>query len=88
MAYAGRRYDQPDSVPSVDGFILQAPVSDREAAGQRVHKKALDDSLAKAESMIKSGQGQEILPGEVTAIMGSPPMPYTAYRWHSLFAPQ
>ncbi len=69
----------------VDGFILQAPVSDREAFGGLVSKEQIDESLAVAAEMIRSGQEDAIMPRDKL-----PPEfaePITAYRWNSLIAP-
>ncbi len=61
MAYAGKSYSQP-STKAVDGFILQAPVSDREAIGTQIRQSILQESLAKAADMIRTGLADEIMP--------------------------
>ncbi len=69
----------------VDGFILQGPVSDREAITPTMEKKALDESVAYAAQLLAEGRGDEIMPREKLPgeFRGSP---VSAYRWHSLAA--
>ncbi|PHH62718.1 hypothetical protein CDD81_6787 [Ophiocordyceps australis] len=64
--------------PSVDGFILQAPVSDREYLQTRnfYHRK-----LDAASKLIEAGKPNECIPRE-----GGVGPPLTAYRVYSLYA--
>ncbi|KAI9786590.1 MAG: hypothetical protein M1839_006139 [Geoglossum umbratile] len=69
--------------PAIDGAILQAPVSDREAIQMALSKEAYQQSVAAAQSLISNNQGSEILPSTLTSnIFG--PAPCSAYRWYSL----
>ena len=73
----------PDS-PAVDGYILLAPVSDREMASLITQPDELERSVKTARDMIDRGQEQEIMPkGSIPAVFYSP---VTAYRWYSLAA--
>jgi hypothetical protein len=74
----------------VDGFILQGPVSDREAiglatGGEEEKMRVVRESVEVAEGMVKNGKGEEVLGREVLPEewRGSP---VTAYRWWSLAA--
>ncbi|KAL8370403.1 hypothetical protein RB595_000670 [Gaeumannomyces hyphopodioides] len=69
----------------VDGFILQGPVSDREAFGPLVPKEELEAGVAKAADLVRSGRGDTIMPKDKLAEMFDAPI--TAYRYHSLLAP-
>ena len=73
----------PDS-PAVDGYILLAPVSDREMASLITQPDELERSVKTARDMIDRGREQEIMPkGSLPAVFYSP---VTAYRWYSLVA--
>jgi hypothetical protein len=75
-----KKYDNP----LVDGYILLAPVSDREAASTLTPSNELEQSIKVAEGMIKQGHDQETMPGgSIPPIFASP---ITAYRWYSLAA--
>ncbi|KXX74294.1 hypothetical protein MMYC01_208559 [Madurella mycetomatis] len=70
--------------PPVDGYILQSPVSDREAALLFMSPDILSRSLEVAKEMIESGRNGDPMPRDLL-----PPIfttPITAYRWHSLAA--
>ncbi|OBW68532.1 MAG: Uncharacterized protein AUREO_013830 [Aureobasidium pullulans] len=67
----------------VDGVILQAPVSDREAMVKDMDKKDYDGACKMAEDWVKEGKGEHILPLNVTADMfGRNPL--SARRWVAL----
>ncbi|KAL8423419.1 hypothetical protein RB596_003579 [Gaeumannomyces avenae] len=69
----------------VDGFVLQGPVSDREAFGPLVPREELEAGLASAAELVGSGRGNTIMPkDEIVEMFGAP---ITAYRYHSLLAP-
>ena len=73
----------PDS-PAVDGYILLAPVSDREMAGLFIPPDELERSVMAARALIDQGCEQEVMPkGSIPEIFHSP---VTAYRWYSLAA--
>ncbi|ROT42801.1 dolichol-phosphate mannosyltransferase [Sodiomyces alkalinus F11] len=77
MEYA-KRTDDP-----VDGFILQGPVSDRQAVEGLLEPEELQESIELAAEMIAEDRGEEMMtPEQVYHIY----KPVTAYRWHSLVA--
>jgi pimeloyl-ACP methyl ester carboxylesterase len=74
--------------PPVDGVILQAPVSDREALEEGVpendRKKIIEIAQTYA---VRNGQPEQVLPRDLgCGIFGKTPV--TAYRWLSLLSPQ
>jgi hypothetical protein len=76
MEYA-KRGESP-----VDGFILQGPVSDREAFTPLMGPEDLQRSLAAAKKMLDEGRGNEcMLPADLPSAFETP---MTAYRWFSL----
>lgn len=79
MEYAnyGKHQNEP-----VDGFILQAPVSDRE--GLAPVCPDMDDAIEYATKMIAEGKSDQLVPKDnVPSMVGAP---ITAYRLHSLLA--
>jgi hypothetical protein len=67
----------------VDGFILQAPVSDRDSL--EIICTDWERNLAVAEKMIREGKSDWFMPiDEVPSVLGGTPI--TAYRLHSLMA--
>ncbi|KAI4726865.1 DUF1749-domain-containing protein [Aureobasidium sp. EXF-10728] len=67
----------------VDGVILQAPVSDREAIAMDMDTAALDAANEMAKSWCKEGKGEHILPLPITSSnFGRNPV--TARRWVAL----
>ena len=71
-----------DSKVPIDGCILQAPVSDREAFTMDTPSESLLGSVKLAKEMIDQGKGEEMLPRWKGDLSGFPPT--TAYRWYSL----
>ncbi|KAJ2904617.1 dolichol-phosphate mannosyltransferase [Zalerion maritima] len=69
------------AVPAVDGFVLQGPVSDREALSLSMSQHDTDAAIAWAEGLIKTGQGDEVMPRTMVPAFKTP---ITAYRWWSL----
>ncbi|KAK6534500.1 hypothetical protein TWF281_005819 [Arthrobotrys megalospora] len=69
----------------LDGAILQAPVSDREALAVIMGKDSYDRSWKHAQRLIKSGRGGDIMPAQIT--QGVFEAPCTADRWYSLTSP-
>jgi hypothetical protein len=70
--------------PQVDGYIMQAPTSDRETAGLLMPQDLLSASLQHAEALIAKGEegtimAKSLIPSIITS-------PVTAYRWHSLIS--
>ncbi|KAL8692000.1 MAG: hypothetical protein Q9218_002892 [Villophora microphyllina] len=71
--------------PRVEGGILQAPVSDREAIEMIYPKEDLERYNALARQFVKDGRGEEVLPNEVSLpLLGART---TASRWLSLSSP-
>jgi hypothetical protein len=70
----------------VDGGIIQAPASDREAILGSIDNPAIyHESCKVAKSMIAAGDGDEVLPSKFTKSIG--PAPVSARRWLSLASP-
>jgi pimeloyl-ACP methyl ester carboxylesterase len=70
----------------VDGGILQAPVSDREAQPFFGADDLLACITATAQQMVDAGEGEDILPSKV--MKGTfAPAPVTARRWLSMASP-
>ncbi|KAJ8060997.1 hypothetical protein OCU04_010075 [Sclerotinia nivalis] len=69
----------------IDGGIIQASASDREALGQELDANVLKNSIALAQKMVDAGDGEEILPSSATE--GFFPSPVCARRWLSLASP-
>lgn len=68
--------------PQVDGYIMQAPTSDRETASLLMPADFLHTSLQHAEELIAKEKEKEIMPADLIPPIFSSPI--TAYRWHSL----
>lgn len=71
--------------PPIDGGIIQAPVSDREAMVSDMDPDVYKLSCATAQAMVDAGNAEDILPSKETGNMF--PCPVTAYRWLSLASP-
>lgn len=69
----------------IDGGILQAPVSDREAIVATMDPEVYKGSCEFAQKMVDAGDGDEILPSKVTESFF--PGPISARRWLSLASP-
>jgi hypothetical protein len=69
----------------IDGGIIQASASDREAMGQEMDAEVLRNSTALAQKMVDAGEGEEILPSSAVASIF--PAPVCARRWLSLASP-
>ena len=68
--------------PPIDGYIMQAPTSDRETAGLLMPQDLLSASIKHAEALVSKGEEKTIMPNSfIPPIITSP---VTAYRWHSL----
>lgn len=68
--------------PLVNGFILQAPISDRE--GLKRDFPNFDELLATSEKLIAEGKDKEYIPASMVPADFS--VPITAYRMHSLLS--
>ncbi|KAI9832884.1 MAG: hypothetical protein M1819_003914 [Sarea resinae] len=70
---------------TINGAIIQAPVSDREAMVEALPPGVYERSCAIAKHYVDDGKGEDIMPGEVTAsFFGSA---VSARRWLSLASP-
>ncbi|KAF4628760.1 hypothetical protein G7Y89_g9389 [Cudoniella acicularis] len=69
----------------IDGGIIQASVSDREAILMTMKPEIYHRSCAAAQAMVDNGDGDEILPSKETESFF--PCPVTAKRWLSLASP-
>ncbi|KAL9611217.1 MAG: hypothetical protein Q9167_004131 [Letrouitia subvulpina] len=71
--------------PKVDGAILQAPVSDREAMRMVLREDEYQQSVETAQKWIDDGKGEDVLPSNIAfPILGAR---CTAKRWLSLASP-
>jgi hypothetical protein len=71
--------------PHIDGAILQAPVSDREACLMHMSHDQYTKSVTAAQTMVNNNNGDEIMPtSETLGIFGAP---VSARRWLSLLSP-
>lgn len=72
--------------PVIDGAIIQAPASDREAIVMSMDPDLYQSSCKAAKKMMKEGLGEEILPSSETNSFFS--CPVSARRWLSLASPE
>ena len=72
--------------PKVNGAILQAPVSDREAIQMMMDSDAYDASVKTASDFVEMGCGDDCLPLSLTKGF-IPKTPVSAKRWLSLTSP-
>ncbi len=73
-----------ESRPPIDGVIIQASVSDREATVELL-AGIIDESVRVAQELVKAGRGEELLPFSVTGHFLHTPI--CARRWLSLASP-
>jgi len=74
-----------ESRPPIDGAILQAPVSDREALRKELSPEMYDKCVTMAQEMISVGKGEDMMPAsEIQNPFGAP---VCARRWLSLASP-
>ncbi|KAL1882779.1 hypothetical protein VTK73DRAFT_904 [Phialemonium thermophilum] len=76
-------YEKYRNAP-VDGFILQGPVSDRQALAKEMDATKIQQGLAFAAKLVEEGRGDQIMPRDL--LPRSFTTPITAYRWHSLLS--
>ncbi|KAH6654423.1 hypothetical protein BKA67DRAFT_691444 [Truncatella angustata] len=81
MEYTSPAYK---NTPTVDAFILQAPVADRGALELDLGLEALDKSVSIAKGLSEKGRGHERMPKELIPDWFSP---ISAQRWYALAAP-
>lgn len=75
----------PGQRPKIDGAIMQAGISDREAfdvMGDPEHKKR---SVDLAQRYVREGRGNDVLPDSITNMIFAAPI--SANRWLSLVSP-
>ncbi|CAK7270724.1 hypothetical protein SEPCBS57363_004244 [Sporothrix epigloea] len=82
MAYA--KAMKAGESPEVDGFILQGPVSDREALVPYIKTGEYDILIAETKKLIDEGKENTIVPSEFLPEMFK--LPHSAYRLHSLLS--
>jgi pimeloyl-ACP methyl ester carboxylesterase len=70
----------------VEGVILQAPVSDREASNIDAPEGRFDEVDGLAQELVKQGKGEDLLPFRLTQDV-YPRVPMSARRWLSLLSP-
>ncbi|EWC46227.1 hypothetical protein DRE_04605 [Drechslerella stenobrocha 248] len=85
MEYLCRLEVSQQADGQLDGAILQAPVSDREALAMIMGPDAYDRSWKHAQKLVRAGKGAEIMPAQITK--GIFEAPCTASRWYSLTSP-
>ena len=85
MHYLVSEAPEKKSRPKVDGAILQASVSDREAMHVIMSPEEYTSSCTLAQSMLSSAQGTHVLPQHITSKFF--PGPISASRWLSLASP-
>ncbi|KAI1355834.1 hypothetical protein F5Y01DRAFT_269978 [Xylaria sp. FL0043] len=73
------------NAPSVDGYILQAPVCDRDAFSLEMGSGPLDESIKAAKQLIDSGKSHErMMLDQLPEFMRDTPI--SAWRWYALVA--
>jgi hypothetical protein len=82
----GKEGEAAERDTTVDGIILQASVSDREALGSGMDKETLEASIKAAQELAERGEPDEVIPRSATGGLFGP-APVTARRWLSLTSP-
>ncbi|KAJ2989562.1 hypothetical protein NUW58_g3409 [Xylaria curta] len=73
------------NAPPVEGYILQAPVCDRDAMALEVDKGVLEESIKFAKQLIDAGKGHERMElAQLPEFMQDSPI--SAWRWYALVA--
>lgn len=86
MHYAVSSVKEGKARPAIEGVILQAPVSDRQAMVQDMSTEAYESTNALAQKWIEEGRGEDCLPlGKTGEVFGK--CPVSARRWLSLASP-
>lgn len=73
--------------PIIDGAILQAPVSDREALKDDMDEETIEKILSTSREWIDGGHGNDVLPESVDVKYFGKASTVTAYRWYSILSP-
>jgi hypothetical protein len=76
-----------DKRPAVDGIILQAPVSDREALHKEAPQAFMNEADQLALRMCREGKDQDALPNRLTHGAGFGRIAITARRWVDIASP-
>jgi hypothetical protein len=71
----------------IDGVILQAPVSDREALKEDMDDETISQLLNTSRQWMDSGRGNDVLPESVDGKYFGKASTVTAYRWYSILSP-
>lgn len=74
--------------PKIDGAVLQAPVSDVDYF-DKISTNEAKKWVVIAEQMVAEGKGNEWLPRDASLSLveeGRTPVPFSAYRFASLYA--
>ena len=75
----------PGDRPKIDGAIMQASVSDREAIEMLADPADLKKGVELAQIYVKEGRGDDVLPNDMTSMLL--PGPIAAKRYLSLVSP-
>ena len=76
----------PTPLPRIDGVILQAGISDREALTSVLPPSEYQKVCTLAQTLVDCGRGKDILPSSVTDCL-FPSTPISARRWLSIASP-
>lgn len=75
-----------DQRPTVEGVILQAPVSDREAMGHHLPQAFIQEANSLATQMCRDGKDKDCMPNRLTKpLFGR--IAITARRWYDIASP-
>lgn len=86
MEYAVGKNSDADRRPAVDGLILQAPVSDREALQKELPETFKHEADQLALKMCREGHEKEVMPSRLTkSVFGR--LAITARRWVDVSSP-
>lgn len=85
MEYLTRGRGRTGERPRIDGAILQAPVSDRQALEPEM-KPTYDKIIALCRQMVADGKAQDVVPASFASTNWDG-TPVTAYRWLSMLSP-
>lgn len=72
---------------AIDGAILQAPVSDREALKEDMDEETIKNILTTSREWIDAGRKNDVLPESVDDKYFGKASTVTAYRWYSILSP-
>lgn len=78
---------QAEQRPAVDGVILQAPVSDRQALDDHLPKAFIHEGNQLALKMCREGHDKDVMPGRLTTPLFNTSIAITARRWVDIASP-